>query len=294
MPREFFIVDVFTDRAYSGNQLAVVTDARGLRDRDMQAIAREMNFSETTFVLPAPAAGRGPRVRIFTPRREVPFAGHPTLGTAHVIRTELWSRPRASVALELGVGTVPVFYDQRGDRGLYWMRQPAPTFGRIVDRRLAAAAVGLRPADLMPRWPVQEVSTGLGHLVIPVRSRAALERARVDRGPCFALLEQLDAKAVLLFTPAPRRRSHQLSVRVFVDWYGVPEDPATGSGNGCLAAYLARHRCLGDSRLDVRAEQGWLLGRPSVLHLRATDVDGKVDVRVGGGCVTIASGRLAA
>lgn len=291
MSRSFYIVDVFTDRAYAGNPLAVVADATGLTTRRMQQIALEMNYSETTFILPA-RDRRPPRVRIFTPRTELPFAGHPAIGTAHVIRTELSRRPAMNLTLRLGVGPLSVVCEQRAAGDFYWMRQPPARFGRRVGAGVAAAALGLEPADLVADWPVEEVSTGLAFLIVPVRTRAVLERCRVDPDRSAALLQKLDAAGILAFAPEAAARAHAASVRVFVDALGVPEDPATGSGNGCLAAYLARHRCLGDSRVDVRVEQGWMLGRPSTLYLRATEMDDSVDVRVGGGCVTVARGKL--
>lgn len=291
MPRRFFTVDVFTQRAYAGNQLAVVTDSEGLSTKQMQQIAREFNFSETSFVMPA-RNGHARRVRIFTPVAELPFAGHPTLGTAHVLRTELASKPPMNVTLELGVGLVPVAFEPGREGGLYWMRQPSATFGRTAPRKAMAAALGLKPAELGDECPIQEVSTGLATMIVPVRTRAALDRCQVDTARMAKLLEKRDARSVLAFT-AEASRGHAVSVRVFVPGLGVPEDAATGSGNGCLAAYLARYRCLGDSRVDIRAEQGWTLGRPSTLHLRATELDEAVDVRVGGGCVTVSRGELA-
>jgi len=291
MSRRFYIVDVFTRRAYAGNPLAVVADAEGLTTRRMQQIALEMNYSETTFILPR-QAGRLPRVRIFTPRTELPFAGHPAIGTAHVIRTELSRRARMNLTLQLGIGPISVVSDDRSGRDFYWMRQPAARFGRRPGAAAAASALGLKTADLVAEWPIEEVSTGIAFLIVPVRTRAALERCRVDPDLSAALLNRLEADAILAFAPEAAAKGHAVSVRVFVDALGVPEDPATGSGNGCLAAYLARHRCLGDSRVDVCAEQGWMLARPSTLHLRATERDGNVDVRVGGGCVTVARGKL--
>ena len=291
MARPFFLVDVFTQRALAGNQLAVVTDSEGLSSRQMQQIAREFNFSETTFLMPQ-RNGHPRRLRIFTPVAELPFAGHPTLGSAHVLRTELSRRAPMNIALELGVGVVPVAFEPGRDGGRYWMRQPSAVFGRTAPRAAAAAAIGLKPSDLSADHPVQEVSTGLPTLIVPVGSRAALDRCQLDKSRLGRLLERRESRSLLAFA-TEASRGHAVSVRVFVPGLGVTEDAATGSSNGCLAAYLARHRCLGDSRVDVRAEQGWGMGRPSTLHLRATEMDDSVDVRVGGGCVTIARGELA-
>ena len=293
MTRSLHLVDVFTDRPCAGNQLAVVTGAKGLTSRQMQAFAREMNFSETTFVMAERPSGGGWPVRIFTPAEEVPFAGHPTLGTAHVIRHALLGGRVERVTLLLEAGPIPVVYEREGKRELYWMRQNAPTFGKRLSRRELAPVLGLAPADLDAQ-PIEEVSTGLPFLVVPVRTKKALERIRVNRELLLKLVAGLDAKAVLAFAKGAKGSGHDLTARVFVDYYGIPEDPATGSANGCLAAWLVQHRWLGDDAIDVRVEQGMSIGRPSVLHLKAMRTSRRIEVRVGGGVVDVARGTLLA
>jgi trans-2,3-dihydro-3-hydroxyanthranilate isomerase len=293
MTRRLHLVDVFTDRACSGNQLAVVTGAKGLGARQMQAFAREMNFAETAFVMSDSPLGGGWPVRIFTPRLEVPFAGHPTLGTAHVIRTALLGGRVDRVTLALEVGLTPVFVERGAKSELYWMRQRFPSFGRRLPRKLVAPVLGLAASDLDTQ-PIEEVSTGLPHLVVPVRTRRALERIQVDREALLKLVGGLDAKAVIAFAPGARSAGHQLTARVFVDYYGVPEDAATGSGNGCLASWLVQHRYLDDDAIDVKVEQGVSIGRPSTLHLRAMRTSRGIEVRVGGGVVDVARGTLLA
>jgi trans-2,3-dihydro-3-hydroxyanthranilate isomerase len=293
MTRSLYLVDVFTDRPCSGNQLAVVTGAKGLNVRQMQAFAREMNFAETTFVMGDRPAGGGWPVRIFTPMSEVPFAGHPTLGTAHVIRHELLGGRVDRVTLSLEAGLTPVFVERDGKHERYWMRQRFPTFGRRLPRKLIAPVLGLSPADL-DSHPIEEVSTGLATLVVPVRTRRALERIKVDREAMLKLVDGLDAKAVMAFAPGAQGAGHQLTARVFVDYYGVPEDAATGSANGCLASWLVQHRYFDDDAIDLRVEQGVSIGRPSTLHLRAMRTSRGIEVRVGGGVVDIARGTLVA
>ena len=293
MTRSLHLVDVFTDRPCTGNQLAVVTGAKGLHAPQMQAFAREMNFAETTFVMSDRPVGGGWPVRIFTPKEEVPFAGHPTLGTAHVIRHALLGGRVDRVTLALEAGLTPVFVERSTKRELYWMRQRFPNFGKRLPRKAVAPVLGLSPADL-DSHPIEEVSTGLAHLVVPVRTRRALERIRVDREALLKLVDGLDAKAVIAFAPGARGAGHQLTARVFVDYYGVPEDAATGSGNGCLASWLVQHRYLDDDAIDVRVEQGVSIGRPSTLHLRAMRTSRGIEVRVGGGVVDVARGALLA
>ncbi|WP_267641625.1 PhzF family phenazine biosynthesis protein [Haloarchaeobius amylolyticus] len=282
MAHEFHIVDVFATERYAGNQLAVVTGAGDLADETMQAIAREFGYSETTFV-----EGRdddGWHVRIFTPAEEIPFAGHPTLGTAWVIREQLATGSPDPVLLHLEVGDVPV----RVEDGSLWMTQQAPSFGQEFEREAAAAALGLDPGAVTENLPVQAVSTGLPTIVVPLRDREALETIEVDRPAYDALTEGHDAKNLLAYCSDPRDEAHDYAVRVFAPYYGVPEDPATGSSNGCLAGYLARHR----GGVDAVVEQGYEMGRPSLLELRANRVAGDVHVEVGGDVVPVADGTL--
>lgn len=294
MARRLHIVDVFTDRACTGNALAVVLGAGGLNARAMQAFAREMNFSETTFVMSeAPVGGAWP-VRIYTPTRELPFAGHPVLGTAHVLRTEMHSAKTQRVTLDLAAGRTPVVLERSGRQELYWMRFPTPVFGARATRRDVAAAIGLAPSDIDPKYPSLEVAAGVGYLIVPVRSRAALARAKVDPSALARLVGALDAKAILAFAPAARDARYDYSSRVFLDYYGEPEDAATGSANGCLAAWLIETGYCGDDALDVRVEQGTHLGRPSLLHLRAIRTSRGIEIQVGGGVVDVARGSLVA
>jgi trans-2,3-dihydro-3-hydroxyanthranilate isomerase len=291
--RVFYIVDVFAESKYTGNQLAVFRNGSGYSDSQMQQIAKEMNYSETTFIISDESRNGGYDVRIFTPAEEVPFAGHPTLGTAFVILREIVSRPQEKIVLNLTVGQIPVTFDYRGDEpDLLWMQQKPPQFGEIFDREDMAAALGLDPDDLHASFPVQEVSTGLPFIMVPVKTLEAQKRARVRQERFFSLIERCEAKAPLLFCPETYRDENDLNVRVFVDYYDIPEDPATGSANGCLAGYLVQHRFFGSDHIDVRVEQGYEIGRPSLLLLQSEEQDGEISVRVGGKVIMVAEGRL--
>ena len=287
----FYIVDVFAEEKYSGNQLAVVRTGK-LSDDVMQRIAKEMHYSETTFILSDSERDGGYDVRIFTPAQEVPFAGHPTLGTAHILRTEVASSPPDQVVLNLKVGPIPVAFEGDDGGGVYSMKQIEPTFGDTLDPRALAPVLSIEVDDIDARVPVEQVSTGLPFIIVPLASLDALQRARVDRTKYFELIERTWAKPILVFADEPHEPENDISVRVFVDCFDIPEDPATGSGNGCLAAYLARHRYWGESRIDVRAEQGYEIDRPSLLYLKAEEHDGNVDVVVGGRVFTVAQGEL--
>jgi len=289
----FSIVDVFAQRKYAGNPLVVVRRAGSMPAEEMQAFARETNFSETTFVRSDEVRDGAFDVRIFTPAREIPFAGHPTLGTAAVLLEEVVRKPVARIDLRLGVGVIPVtpVYES-GRLGLLWMRQNTPAFGKALAAAGVHEALGLAAADLDARLPIEEVSTGLAHLVVPVKTLDALRRIKVDPARSEKLLAGMGAKSICCFAPEAREKGNDLSVRVFAHHYGIPEDPATGSANGCLAAYLAKHRVLGGERVDVRVEQGHEVGRPSLLHLNAEAAEEGIRVDVGGRVVRVASGEL--
>ena len=286
---DLHIVDVFARERYTGNQLAVVESGGSLSDGEMQAVAREMNYSETTFV----ESRESPyRVRIFTPEAEVPFAGHPTLGTAHVIREHVADGHPDEVVLDLNVGEVPVEVRERDGRETLWMTQQPPEFGETLAHERLAEVLGLPADDLDTDWPVQVVSTGLPTIVVPLTDRAALTAIDLDRAAYDDLTGDREAKLVHAFCPEPREPDNDLAVRMFAPAYGVPEDPATGSANGCLAAYLARHAYFGSGTVDARVEQGYEVDRPSLLYLEATDRGDDVTVEVGGRVVDVARGEL--
>ena len=235
----FYIVDVFAEEKYAGNPLAVVKDTDGFSDKEMQQIAREMNYSETTFILSDEKQNCGFDVRIFTPKEEVPFAGHPTLGTAYIIRREILVNPVKEVVLNLKVGQVPVtFTDVDGQPDILWMKQTPPEFGKILDLGDISRVLNIDEQEIDPRFPIQEVSTGLPFIIVPFRTLDAIKKCRIDRDRYFRLIENTDAKAILVFCPETYNPENDLNVRAFVDYYGIPEDPATGSANGCLAAQV--------------------------------------------------------
>lgn len=289
----FYIVDVFAEDKYAGNELAVVRRAASLPDQEMQKIARETNFSETTFILKDEESRGGFDVRIFTPQKEMPFAGHPTLGTAYIIQQEILQQPVRDVILNLKVGPIPVTFTYGGaDPDVLWMKQIAPRFGATLETGRAAPVLGLEPGDLDPRFPVQSVSTGVPFFIVPLKTREALKRSRVDQEKLYDLIKDTEAKAFLLFCPETLSSENDLQARVFAHALGVPEDPATGSANGCLAGYLVKHRYFGAPRVSVRVEQGYEIGRPSLLRLNAEERAGEVSVFVGGRVIPVARGEL--
>jgi trans-2,3-dihydro-3-hydroxyanthranilate isomerase len=285
----FYIVDVFAEKKYAGNQLAVFREAGKLSSDEMQQIARETNFSETTFILKDKQSYGGFDVRIFTPGEEVPFAGHPTLGTAYVIRNEILKGKAETLTLNLKVGKIPVSF---GQDGYIWMKQVEPEFGKEYSAEVIAAIIGLPVADFDGRYPIQEVSTGLPFFIVPLKTIAALKAAKVNRDKYFAFIKNSWAKGILIFCPQAHETQNDISVRVFVDCFGIPEDPATGSGNGCLAGYLVKYRYFGKDQIDIRSEQGYEIGRPSLLLLKAEQVGSQINIAVGGKAVIVAKGEF--
>jgi len=283
---QFHYVDVFTDKAYAGNPLAVFFEEGGLTDARRQDIAREVGFSETTFVDPVPTTDGRWKVRIFTPDREIPFAGHPTIGTAEIIARHL-SPGTDRLVLAMGVGPIPVVKDE----GRWTMDQNPPTLGpTFEDRARAAALLNLAEDDLEPTLPVRHASTGLPCLVLPLKTRAALDRCRVNPILYEQWLAERGQGNLAAFARGSIDPQCAISVRVFVDDSGFYEDPATGSAAGNLAAYMVEHEVFGPGPLKLVESQGDQMGRPSRLHLDAWREDGTIRIRVGGAAVPVASG----
>jgi trans-2,3-dihydro-3-hydroxyanthranilate isomerase len=298
----FIQVDVFTERAFGGNPLAVFPDAVGLTTEQMQTLAREMNLSETTFVLPPQAPGADFKVRIFTPAKEVPFAGHPVVGTqwvlAHLGRVSL-SEPVTQVHFELGVGVLPAdLHVADGRVQQVAMTQSRPTFHAVLaDVTDLAAGLGLPPEAISETgWPVQVVSTGLPQLMVPVRSLPDVQRLDASRLNITALnraCRAVETECVMLFTRQTVSPEATVHTRMFAPLLGVPEDPATGSANGALGAYLVHHRVLPLTEPTVRivSEQGLEINRPSTLYVEVDHSRGEVTaVRVAGQTVLVAEG----
>ena len=295
----FVQVDVFTERVFGGNPLAVVFGAEGLETTEMQAIAREMNCSETTFLLPPTRPDCGARVRIFTPAREIPFAGHPTIGTAWVLATEgLLPAGTTRFNLEEGIGPVEVTLegDPASPRFL-WMRHGEARFGpELGDRAGFARALGLDPADLLPGQPVRTGSTGNAFLYVPLRDREALDRARLDVPALLAAQGEGPNLGVFVFAPDPDPHAGRVYSRMFAPHTsGIPEDPATGSASGPLGAYLVRHGLVKSaSEVRIVSEQGTRMGRQSFLHIKLTMQGDQIQsIKVGGSVVAVLEGELA-
>ncbi len=288
-----YIVDVFAERRYSGNQLAVVTGGEGLSVETMQQIAAEMNYSETVFANTIPEQDGGYRVRIFTPAREIAFAGHPIVGTAWVIRRHVAFGGSDTVPLNLSMGQIPVTFERTAEGSeIAWFLAPQVRFGAVCGRESIAATLGILPSDIDNASPVQMVTAGISAIIVPLRNLQALKHSMLNLDAFTPLAAQGFPPLVYLFCRETHDLRNDLCVRFFFEAYGVREDPATGNGAAFLGAYLLEHRLLGGSDLSLRIEQGHEIRRPSLIRLRARMSSGRREVRVGGQVIATVQGEL--
>jgi trans-2,3-dihydro-3-hydroxyanthranilate isomerase len=289
--------DVFSSNALEGNSLAVFFDGRGLSDAQMQAIAKEMNLSETTFIFPSDRKTEhelGVRVRIFTVQEELPFAGHPTLGTAFALRGAQGASGAAEIVLELNVGKVPVRFEERPGHPTYGeMTQIDPVFGVRHDREAVARATGLRVEDFDASLPIETVSTGLPYTVTPLKSLSVIQNLRLDLRRADEYLEKTGCKFFYFVSRETVDPAARLHARML---FYNGEDPATGSAAGCAAAWMVAHGvALPEQRVLI--EQGIEMRRPSRIFVRACFENNQADnrvvnVRVGGNAVEVMRGEV--
>jgi trans-2,3-dihydro-3-hydroxyanthranilate isomerase len=290
--------DVFTGERFLGNQLAVFTDARGLDTATMQRLTREMNFAESTFILPAESPGTDVRMRIFTPTQEMPMAGHPTIGSTFCLaHTGVLTPGQSRMVFGLNVGPTPVDLEWRDSKLAFaWMTQGLPQFGPVLDdRALVASTLGLDAADLVPGLPVQTVSCGFPVLFVPIRDREAVDRAVSDTAAFKRLSALLGRRlAVFLFAVLPKGGDATVYSRMFAPELGIVEDPATGGATGPLGCYLVQHGLVSaEAAGSMLSLQGVAMGRSSRLHISIDGVpDAIAGVRVGGEAVLVGRGEL--
>ncbi len=295
----FIQADVFTHTPFGGNQLAVFTDAQGLSAEDMQMLAREMNFSESTFVLPPESPGAVKRVRIFTPAIELPLAGHPTVGTTYVLAQRGYiplTGDVTNLVFDMGVGPVKVSVAKvDGGDAFIWMTHPEAKFSPArEDRAQVAAAIGLTEADLVEGLPIQVGSTGVPFLFIPVRSLAAMRQCRSEASALRNLFIE-DPVMVYMFTTETTDAGVQIHSRMFGPHVaGITEDPATGVAAGPLGAYIYQHGVLPrQPELHFIIEQGVEMGRPSQIHVEVKSHDDFIrSIRIGGQAVIVGEGHI--
>jgi trans-2,3-dihydro-3-hydroxyanthranilate isomerase len=293
MSLSYLHYDVFTDTALEGNQLAVFLDGRGLSTERMQAIAQEMNFSESTFILPAEAPGTDVRMRIFTPQNELPMAGHPTIGSTFALAHTGVIRPDMKrFVFGLNVGPTPVDLEWKGaELSFAGMMQMVPEFGPVITAKAeVAAALGLSEADLVPDLPIQRVSCGVPFLYVPLRNPETVDRAVSDAAG-FRRLKATTGIDLPIFLFSWSGSAYS---RMFAPEFGIVEDPATGGASGPLGCYLVRHRIVSGVKAQrIVSLQGVAMRRPSRIHINITEQNGNiVDVKVGGTAVLVGRGEL--
>ena len=289
---QFYIVDVFGEQPYAGNPLAVVVGANDLSDETMQQISAETNYSETTFVSSMPDPDPGYRVRIFTPAREIDFAGHPILGTAWVIRQYLQPQARGPVLLNLRVGQVSVTFESDNEgKEVVWFLAPAVVTGATCSAHRVAEALGISRQDIDNRAPVQQLSSGTSAMIVPLRSLDALRRSRLDLAAFAPLATEGFPPLVYLFCSETHHRENDLCARFFFEAHEVREDPASGNAAAFLGAYLLQHQFFAESELSLRIEQGYEVRRPSLVLLRA-QMGKPHRVYVGGSVIPVVQGQL--
>jgi len=282
MKKDCILLDVFTDIPFTGNQLAVFPSADDLNTDQMRKLANEINYSETTFILKSPDARADFDIRIFTPRSELPFAGHPTLGTAYVLMNHLDTKLKGknSIKLRTKVGIIPL----KTSDGNILMRQNDPEFfNTFNDKDEIAALVGLKSGDISPDLPIEEVSTGNTILIIPVKNLSSIQKAQgvVDKITDF--FSNNKSMAPYLFTLETENPGSRVHTRLFAPHLGITEDPATGSAAGPLTAYLLKHNVFGWN-FEIINEQGIEIGRPSIIMMKGNLNDVQYNIEVGGKC----------
>jgi trans-2,3-dihydro-3-hydroxyanthranilate isomerase len=282
MKKECVLLDVFTDMPFTGNQLAVFPSADDLTSDQMQKLANEINFAETTFILKSIDAHADFDIRIFTPRSELPFAGHPTLGTAYVLLNHINNKlkNKNSIKLKTKVGVIPL---KKAD-GNIWMKQNDPDFYKIFkDKNKIAKLIGLLPDDISDDLPIEEVSTGNTILLVPIRNLSSIRKATGIMNEISEFIANNNSMAPYLFTLDTEDKESNVHTRLFAPHLGIIEDPATGSAAGPLTAYLLKYNVFGQ-KFEIQNEQGIEIKRPSKIMMRGSLDNRKYNIEIGGKC----------
>ncbi|PSR55221.1 PhzF family phenazine biosynthesis protein [Adhaeribacter arboris] len=295
----YYLADVFTDEVFGGNQLAVFPVGEEVPEHLMQRIAKELNLSETTFVLPPVNPANDIKLRIFTPGKELPMAGHPTIGTAYVLLQQklLLAEGRNQVIFEEGVGNIPVTFKQDGqDLGLITMSQPLPEFGQTVtDKQVLADLLSVEAEDIATELPAQVVSCGVPFFYVFLKNLAAVKKARLRTEVLEHQLNYIGTESVFLFSRETEQAEHSVHGRMFAPAFGIPEDPATGSACGPLGCYLVHYGLTpvetDTTETKIICEQGFEMGRPSLLYITIGHENNSITgVKVGGKSVLVGEG----
>ncbi len=286
----FYLVDVFGETKFSGNQLAVVELVKPISITQMQKIAAEFNFSETTFVLRQKDESQGFSVRIFTPKKEIPFAGHPTLGTAFVINHFMQKAKSKHIILKLKIGDIQVEEDSSHE--ILWFKTLSANFANTHHAQDLAKILDLLPKDIDTQYPLQEVSLGISFLMIPLSSLDAVKKARINLSSYEAYFKGQTSLPVFIFCKETYSSKNDINSRMFAPCFGIIEDSATGSANACLGAYIVKHKYLKRKKSPLRIEQGYEINRKSLIHIKTKEQKQGMEIFVGGKVITVAEGYL--
>ncbi len=290
MKYKFYQIDVFTEKALGGNPLAVFVDAKGLTSETMQKVAREMNLSETTFVLPSTNSQADFDIKIFTPTKEIPFAGHPTIGTAHILyEINKIKASQPTTTFNMGAGLINVSQE----RDYFFMNHPQPKFGDpFPSLNQVAKALSIKPSQISSNYPIQKVSTGFPAILVPVIELETMKHIQINNQELEKLFQDVDM--LYVFSCDSVNLTPNVRVRAFAPFIGIPEDPATGSVAGALGAYFLKHQVLNEPYNEIiRIEQGHEMGRPSLLQVKAELINGNsYKIKVGGKSKTVIEGWL--
>jgi len=293
MTRPFYIVDVFSRRPYAGNQLAVVMNADGMSGETMLRVAAEINYSETTFVASHSTQDGAFNVRIFTPARELAFAGHPLLGTAWAIRHHRTLQDDSTIKLNIPAGQIPVTFEAASEGGeIGWFVAPPVSLGPICSPSLFASALGISVADIDTTSPIQKLSAGTAAVIVPICSLKALQQCRLDLHTMAPVVAQGLPPLVYLFCRETYDPENDLCARFFFEAHGMREDPASGNAAAFLGRYFLEHRVLLSTDLHLRIEQGYAVNRPSLVYLHASALDKAHVIKVGGHVAPVVRGEL--
>ncbi|MHA1673389.1 MAG: PhzF family phenazine biosynthesis protein [Promethearchaeota archaeon] len=298
---KYYIVDVFAQKKFTGNQVAVVELEQPLDDETMLKIAQEMNFQETSFVSSEPNDDGHYPVRIFTPFKEVSFPGAPTLGTAFVINHFLSNGNQEQISLKLksGISSVNcIRSDSNGsdfiskNKTILLSDQKQPNFGRVFEPVLLSRVLGIEPENIDDRYPIQEVFSGIGYIIVPIKSLDIVKNIIINQERYGWLVQRTDAKLVLAFCKETVDSQNDIHTRVFADYYNIPEDAASGSGAGSLTAYCNKYQYFSINKVELKIEQGYEIGRPSLLIAKAQTQNDQIEINVGGRVILTAQGEI--
>jgi trans-2,3-dihydro-3-hydroxyanthranilate isomerase len=289
----YYLIDVFTDQQFGGNQLAVFPDGDSVPEHLKQKIARELNFSETTYVSAPKDLRNDFTLRIFTPLKEIPMAGHPTIGSAYaLLQNNFIAKDKTSIVFEEGVGNIPVSFNRSDNRLIITMEQPLPSWGESFNKEKIANILSLGHEDILDNSPLQVVSTGIPFLYIPIKDLSAIKKIKLRLDLYEEYLESTEGKNLLVFTKETERASSSIHTRMFAPALGVIEDSATGSAQGPLGAYLTKYNLVEPNK-PIVSEQGFEMGRPSIIYIDIKSENNNItSVKVGGESVLSGEGNI--